>query len=119
MECIVDWRERDGKVEFLVKWVCYFDSNNTWEPLSNLTGSGGVTEERLRVFVNGAGGPPLAGAAPRGHGRGGTEGPARAATEGPARVGWGMGLAGSLGGARARRGGAWPGGFFAGEGGCV
>ena len=64
-------------------------------------------------------GPPLAGAAPRGHGRGGTEGPAHAATGGPARVGWGMGLAGSLGGAGAGGGGAWPGGFFAGECGCV
>ena len=46
-ECIVDWRERDGKVEFLVKWVSCLGSDNTRELLTNLTGYGSGTEKLL------------------------------------------------------------------------
>ena len=51
MEAIVDWRERDGAAEFLVKWAGYTDSGNTWEPLTNLTGHGSGTERLLTEFV--------------------------------------------------------------------
>ena len=54
-ECIVDWRERDGKVEFLVKWVSCLGSDNTWEPLTNLTGYGSGTERLLTEFVRNGG----------------------------------------------------------------
>ena len=36
---------KGGGVEFFVKWVGYDESQNTWEPMSNLAGS-----ETLRIW---------------------------------------------------------------------
>lgn len=37
VEKIVDKRSRGGKVEYRVKWENYPESQNTWEPISNLS----------------------------------------------------------------------------------
>jgi len=36
VEYIVDKRKKNGKVQYLVKWVGYPDHENSWEPVSNL-----------------------------------------------------------------------------------
>lgn len=36
MERILNWRRRDGEIEFLIKWQGYANKHNTWELLENL-----------------------------------------------------------------------------------
>lgn len=36
VEKIIDKRLMNGKVQYLVKWEDYSESDNTWEPLTNL-----------------------------------------------------------------------------------
>lgn len=37
VEKIIDKRlDKDGKTEYLLKWIGYDDKDNTWEPIANL-----------------------------------------------------------------------------------
>lgn len=45
VEKIVDKRMKGGKVEYKVKWENYSDSQNTWEPIINLSSVGFLIEE--------------------------------------------------------------------------
>ncbi len=45
VEKIVDKRMKGGKVEYKVKWENYSDTQNTWEPIINLSSVGFLIEE--------------------------------------------------------------------------
>ncbi len=45
VEKIVDKRSRNGKVEYRVKWENYPETQNTWEPISNLSSVGFLINE--------------------------------------------------------------------------
>ena len=42
----------DSQLEYLVKWQCYDDSNNTWEPRSNLSGNIYFDEYETKRFLH-------------------------------------------------------------------
>ncbi|KAF9126357.1 hypothetical protein BGW39_006693 [Mortierella sp. 14UC] len=65
IECILGYRNIEGKQEFLVKWLGYPNTDNTWEPLENLDNCSFMVNEymmsygieQLRTRAQGAQGP--------------------------------------------------------------
>jgi hypothetical protein len=47
VEKIIKKRIRNGKIEYLVKWLGYDDNNNTWEPVTNLWWS---EQKKIQMF---------------------------------------------------------------------
>ena len=52
VEKIIDKRIVGGKVQYLVKWEGYSESDNTWEPLANIESVDHLIEEYERRHKN-------------------------------------------------------------------
>ncbi|KAF9899641.1 Eukaryotic translation initiation factor 2 subunit 3 [Linnemannia zychae] len=50
IECILGYRNIKGKQEFLVKWLGYPNTDNTWEPLENLDNCSFMVNEYMISF---------------------------------------------------------------------
>ena len=64
----MDWREKNGKVEFEVKWLGYASTENTWEPPANLARFGSGAKELLLEFISNASGDRLKQLLPKAYG---------------------------------------------------